>query len=88
MSKTKVALVGCGRIGSTHLQALKTIEEVEIAVRVMRKQGNKDLTVLHCTSEYPAPYSEVNLKAMVTLKEKLKTKVDATIHVLLGWTDG
>ncbi len=31
MSKTKVALVGCGRIGSTHLQALKTIEEVEIA---------------------------------------------------------
>lgn len=31
MSKTRVALVGCGRIATTHLQALKTIEEVEIA---------------------------------------------------------
>jgi predicted dehydrogenase len=31
MSKTKVALIGCGRIATTHLQALKTIEEVEFA---------------------------------------------------------
>ena len=31
MPKTRVSLIGCGRIGSTHLQALKSIEEVEIA---------------------------------------------------------
>ncbi|MGE5112230.1 MAG: Gfo/Idh/MocA family protein [Acidobacteriaceae bacterium] len=31
MSKTRVSLIGCGRIGSTHLQALKSIEEVELA---------------------------------------------------------
>ena len=31
MAKTKVSLIGCGRIASTHLQALKGIEEIEIA---------------------------------------------------------
>lgn len=31
MAKTRVSLIGCGRIGTTHLQALKSIEEVEIA---------------------------------------------------------
>jgi predicted dehydrogenase len=31
MPKTKVAIIGCGRIASTHLQALKTIEEIEVA---------------------------------------------------------
>ena len=31
MTKTRIALVGCGRIATTHLQALKSIEEVQIA---------------------------------------------------------
>jgi predicted dehydrogenase len=31
MAKTKVSLIGCGRIASTHLEALKSIEEIEIA---------------------------------------------------------
>lgn len=45
-----------------------TLGEVEEAVHVLRDAGCVELTLLHCVTEYPAPYAEVNLRAMHTLK--------------------
>ena len=42
--------------------------EVEEAVHVLQAAGATQLTLLHCVTEYPAPYAEVNLRAMQTLK--------------------
>jgi N-acetylneuraminate synthase len=47
---------------------MSTLGEVEEAVNVLRDAGSRQLTLLHCVTEYPAPYGEVNLRAMQTLK--------------------
>lgn len=44
-----------------------TMDEVQEAVKWIEDKGNKQLTLLHCTSNYPTPYSEVNMNAMITL---------------------
>ena len=40
----------------------------------------KNLTILHCTSEYPAPIDEVNLNAIRTISKALKVKVGYSDH--------
>ena len=58
-----------------------TIKEVEKATNeVYRYHSN--LTLLHCTSSYPAPIEEVNLKAMLTLKDSFKCAVGYSDHTL------
>jgi N,N'-diacetyllegionaminate synthase len=48
---------------------MSTLGEVEEAVGVLQEAGAKELTLLHCVTEYPAPYDEVNLRAMLTLRQ-------------------
>ena len=59
--------------------------EIESAINVLEKSGlDRDLiTVLHCTSEYPAPYDQVNLRAMQTIAQSFNVKVGYSDH-----TDG
>ncbi len=47
-----------------------TMDEVEASLKVLKDNGATDITLLHCTTDYPAPLESVNLKAMLTLKEK------------------
>jgi N,N'-diacetyllegionaminate synthase len=48
---------------------MATLGEVEVAVEVFEQAGVPiaDITLLHCSSEYPAPVAEVNLRAMLTI---------------------
>ena len=57
-----------------------TLDEVKEAVGVLRGAGASDLTVLHCVTEYPTPYGQVNLRAMLTLKEALGLPVGYSDH--------
>lgn len=59
---------------------MSTMEEVEAAIRVIRENGSKDITVLHCNTEYPTPYRDVNLSAMVALRKKLGVKTGYSDH--------
>lgn len=75
-------LVECGKtklpiILSTGMCELSEIKD---AVKILKKNGAKDITVLHCTTEYPAPLESVNLLAMNTLKEKFGCKVGYSDH--------
>jgi len=56
--------------------------EVETAYNTLLDAGSKSVTLLHCTTEYPCPMEEVNLQAMVTLKNAFKTKVGYSDHTL------
>lgn len=56
------------------------INEIKDAVKILKKNGAKDITILHCTTEYPAPLESVNLLAMNTLKEKFGCKVGYSDH--------
>lgn len=61
---------------------MSTMEEVEAAIEVLRENGAEEITVLHCNTEYPTPYSDVNLRAMLTLKNKLHIEVGYSDHTL------
>lgn len=55
--------------------------EVENAIQVLRSNDpNKDLTILHCNTEYPTPMEDVNLNAMLSLKKKFKVNVGYSDH--------
>jgi N-acetylneuraminate synthase len=57
-----------------------TMEEVREAVRWIEQRNNRQITMLHCTSNYPAPYDEVNMNAMLTLKQEFKYNVGYSDH--------
>lgn len=59
---------------------MATLDEISDAVRVLKENGTPDITILHCTTEYPAPIAEVNLKAMGMLKEKFGYPVGYSDH--------
>ena len=68
---------------------MANLSEVEEAVNVILSNQNcpnknafPPLTVLHCTTNYPTPYEEVNLNAMLTLKEAFKLPVGYSDHTL------
>lgn len=48
---------------------MATLGEIEMAIEALEAAGvpRSRITVLHCTTEYPAPIEEVNLRAMVTI---------------------
>ncbi len=59
---------------------MSTLGEVEEAVAVLHGEGATALTLLHCVTEYPAPYAEVNLRAMQTLKTAFGLPVGYSDH--------
>ena len=59
---------------------MSTLKEVREAVGVIYSTGNKKLILLHCTSNYPAKYEDVNLKAMDTLKKEFNVAVGYSDH--------
>lgn len=50
---------------------MSDIDEVKAAVKILRENGATDINLLHCTTEYPTPFEDVNLKAMITMAEEL-----------------
>jgi N,N'-diacetyllegionaminate synthase len=63
----KIAKTGGKVILST---GMSTLNEVENAVKVLTDNGltRNDITLLHCTTQYPTPYEAVNLRAMEALR--------------------
>lgn len=60
-----------GRLGAKVIMStgMSTLAEVEAAVEVLEKNGTprSNVWLLHCTTQYPAPYASVNLRAMDAL---------------------
>lgn len=59
---------------------MSTLEDVTYAVNVIRSQNHADLTLLHCVTEYPAPFAEINLQAMATLRQAFQLPVGYSDH--------
>lgn len=58
------------------------LTDIENAINVLVGNGvSKDtITVLHCNTEYPTPMKDVNLKAMLEIKEKFGVKIGYSDH--------
>ena len=73
----KIAKLGEPIIMSTGMSELS---EVADAIKVLKENGAGEITILHCTTEYPAPYEDVNLKAIDTMKETFGLPVGYSDH--------
>lgn len=62
---------------------MSTLEEIHTAYNALKKYGAGKITLLHCTTQYPTPYRDVNLNAMLTLRNVFHTDVGYSDH-----TDG
>lgn len=97
-SLQKIFKIGSGELTNKpflkHIGSLKkqiilstgmgNLKEVEDALQVLIKAGTKknDITVLHANTQYPTPMVDVNLNAMLTIKEKLGVNVGYSDHTL------
>lgn len=62
---------------------MSNIKEIGLAIREIKKINSKlKVSLLHCTSLYPAPYDSLNLKAIKVLQEKFKVHVGYSDHSL------
>lgn len=61
---------------------MSSMSEIEAALGTLEKGGSKrdQITVLHCTSSYPAPMRDINLSAMLTIKNHLNVNVGYSDH--------
>jgi len=61
---------------------MSTIGEIDEAVNTIKKEGNEDIILLHCISSYPTPFEEVNLKAIIMLRNAFNLNVGYSDHTL------
>jgi len=63
---------------------MSTIKEIQEAISILTNFSldKKDITVLHCNTEYPTPMIDVNLKAMNSIGQQLNVKVGYSDHTL------
>ncbi len=59
-----------------------TMEEIRAAITVLEENGAGKITLLHCNTEYPTPYEDVNLKAMETMRLAFGKEVGYSDHTL------
>ncbi|MFW2592448.1 N-acetylneuraminate synthase family protein, partial [Aliarcobacter butzleri] len=59
-----------------------TIDEIQDVVNICKSVGNNDIILLKCTSEYPAPLEEANLKTISNMKETFGVEVGFSDHTL------
>jgi N-acetylneuraminate synthase len=69
----KQVILGCG---------MATLEEIERTVSFIKSLGNNNIALLHCTTNYPTNYEDVNMRAMQTLKKTFELPVGYSDHTL------
>ena len=63
---------------------IASLEDIELAVKTCRDAGNNDISLLKCTSSYPAPLDEINLNTIPDIKERFNVIVGLSDHTLGG----
>lgn len=61
---------------------IATLSDIEEAVNACKRMGNSKIALLKCTSAYPSPLEDINLKTMPNIKETFKTVVGLSDHTL------
>ena len=72
-------------VGKHHKQTIlstgmSSMDEVKADVDVLRKAGTNDIILLHCNTQYPTPITDVNLLAMVRMREEIGLPVGYSDH--------
>jgi len=77
-------LIAVGRIKKPIILStgMSTLQEIQEAVRILKKEGCSDIFLLHCNTQYPTPYEDVNLRAMDTIQKATGLPVGYSDHTL------
>jgi len=61
---------------------IATIDEIQDVVDICRSEGNEDIILLKCTSSYPAPLEDANLKMIPNIKETFSVEIGFSDHTI------
>ena len=61
---------------------MSSLAGIDVSLRELKQSGATQITLLHCTTNYPCLYTDVNLRAMVTLKEAFHTQIGYSDHTI------
>jgi pseudaminic acid synthase len=61
---------------------IATIEDIELAIAACKKVGNNDITILKCTSAYPAEPEDANLLTINDIKKRFNVKSGLSDHTM------
>jgi len=59
---------------------MSELHEINVAIEVLKKGGADDITLLHCNTQYPTPFEDVNLSALNTLRREFGFPVGYSDH--------
>lgn len=59
---------------------MSNLQEVRDCYNLLKENGAGEITLLHCTTQYPTEYEDVNLRAMLTLQQEFGCKVGYSDH--------
>ncbi len=71
--------MGCKKMPIILSTGMSSLADVDISINALREGGATDISLLHCTTNYPCPYEDVNLRAMLTLQD--------AFHLPIGYSD-
>ena len=75
-----------GKMGKPIIMStgMSTLDEVHNALNILIESGaeKEQITILHCNTEYPTPMKDVNLKAMLTIKDEMGVNIGYSDHTL------
>lgn len=75
----KIAKLGKPIIMST---GIAYMADIELALKTCKEEGNEDVILLKCSSAYPAPYEDINLKTIPSMKETFDCIVGLSDHTM------
>ena len=61
---------------------LADLEDIDLAVKTLRQEGCKDIIILKCTTSYPAPAKDINLRTIPDMMERFNCLVGISDHTL------
>ena len=75
-------LVEIARTGKPVIMStgMSTLDEIDSALKLLSENGSGEISLLHCNTQYPTPFVDVNLRAMLTIREKFGVRVGYSDH--------
>lgn len=73
----EIAKTGKPVIMSTGMSGL---DEIDAAIKLLKHNGSGEISLLHCNTQYPTPFEDVNLRAMLTMRERFGVTVGYSDH--------
>ena len=61
---------------------MSNLGEVEKAINILKSTGNQNVKIMQCTTDYPTAVEDVNLRAMVTMREAFKVPAGLSDHTV------